>query len=204
MKWTCPSISCAGETRVLLSSRLTPMDSSLLLQRFMQLYPDFRERLRRRLGSADLADEALNEVYLKLSATQKRYTIGNIPAYLFRLTLNAAFDQRRSGAKLASASEIEAAMEVADAAPDPAQIAEARRDLTVLQAAIATLTERRRAILIAARIEGRSCREIAVDMGLSKRTVEVELRHALDHCAAHMARAGHQDFANALDQTSYH
>lgn len=176
------------------------MDSPLLLQRFMQLYPDFRERLRRRLGSSDLADEALNEVYLKLSTTQKRYTISNIPAYLFRLTLNAAVDQQRSGAKLASASEIEAAMEIADASPGPAQVAEGRRALSVLQDAIATLTERRRAILIAARIEGRSCREIAADMGLSKRTVEVELRHALDHCAAHLARAGNQDFAIALDQ----
>lgn len=180
------------------------MDSSLLLQRFLTLYPNFRERLRRRLGSTDLADEALNEVYLKLSQTGKRYTIANIPAYLFRLTLNAAFDQRRAGAKLASASEIDVAMEIADPAPDPLRVTDGRRDLALLQEAIATLTERRREILIAARIEGRSCREIAGEMGLSKRTVEVELRHAIDHCAAHLARSGNSYFAITSDQASYH
>lgn len=180
------------------------MESSLLLQRFLKLYPDFRERLRRRLGSADLAEEALNEVYVKLSQTEKRYSITNIPAYLFRLTLNAAVDQRRAGAKLASASEIDEAMEIADGAPDPLQVAEGRRELALLREAIATLTERRRKILIAARIDGLSCREIAQEMGLSKRTVEVELRHAVDHCAARLARSGYENFANMFDQASYH
>lgn len=177
------------------------MDSSLLLQRFMKLYPDLRERLRHRLGSVDLADEALNEVYLKLRQAGKRYTIANIPAYLFRLTLNAAFDQRRAGAKLANAREIDAAMEIADGAPDALQIVEGRRDLAMLQQSLRTLTERRRTILIAARLDGRSCREIAEEMGLSKRTVELELRQALDHCAMHMARAN-SDFAIGPQRTS--
>lgn len=177
------------------------MDSPLLLARFMKLYPDFRERLRHRLGSADLADEALNEVYLKLRQTGNRYTIANIPAYLFRLTLNAAFDQRRAGAKLASAADIDAAMEIADTAPGPAQVVESRRDMAILQQAMATLTDRRRAILLAARIEGRSCREIAEEMGLSKRTVELELRQALEHCAQHMTRAN-SDFAMGPKRTS--
>lgn len=43
------------------------MVSSLFLQRFMKLHPDFRERLCDRLESAEFADRALNKVYLKLS-----------------------------------------------------------------------------------------------------------------------------------------
>lgn len=180
------------------------MESGFLLKRFLQLYPDFREQLRRRLGSADLADEALNEVYLKLRKMDKPYSVRDAGAYLFRLTLNTASDQRRAGSRLAAAYEIDAAMEVADPSPDSARIAEARDTAARLEQAIATLPERRRRILIAARIEGRPCREIAEEMGLNKRTVELELRHALDHCADRLARAENFNFANDLSRTSCH
>lgn len=180
------------------------MDTTLLLRRFLDFYPDFRERLRRRLGSADLADEALNEVYVKLRRSENSYAVRNIRAYLFRLTLNTAIDQHRAGARLASAGEIEEAMEIADPSPDPARIAEDRDGLATLQQAIALLTPRRQAILTAVRLEGRSCRDLAEEMGLSKRMVELELRHALDHCAAFMARADNADFARSPAQTSYH
>jgi RNA polymerase sigma factor (sigma-70 family) len=180
------------------------MDAATLLASFLQLYPDFRSRLRRRFGSVELADEALNEVYVKLRQSAKPYDVRNIKSYLFRLALNTAVDQRRAAARLAGASEIEAAMAIADRAPGPQQIAEGRDELAVLEAAIAGLTERRRTILAAARIDGRSCREIAEEMGLSKRTVEMELRHALDHCAHHMARAQTADCSNAPATTSYH
>lgn len=175
-----------------------------LLQRFIQLYPDLRERLRRRLGSVDLADEALNEVYLKLRRSRQPDAVRNIGAYLFRLTLNAASDQRRAGERLAGASEIEAALEVTDPSPDPARILAGRHDLAILQEAIDALPERRRVILIAVRLDGRSCREIAEEMGVTKRTVELELRQALDHCAERLARASGNDFATAPLITSYH
>ena len=175
----------------------------VLLQRFLQLYPDLRERLRRRLGSTDLADEALNEVYVKLRRAGKPDAIRNIGAYLFRLTLNTASDQRRAGEKLASASEIEAALDISDPSPDASRTVAARHDLAILQEAIAALPERRRAILLAVRLDDRSCREIADEMGVSKRTVELELRQALDHCAERLARASGHDFAIDPPEASY-
>ena len=169
----------------------------------MQLYPEFRERLRRRLGSVDLAEEALNEAYVKLRQPQKSHSISNVAAYLFRLTVNTATDQRRAGNRLASAEEIDAAMELADPAPDAARILAGRHALTLLEDAIATMPERRRRVLVAARIDGRSCKDIAQEMGLTKRTVELELRQALDHCAEHLAKAQMADFAKDSKQTSY-
>lgn len=179
------------------------MESALLLRRFLDFYPEFRERLRRRLGSEDLADEALNEVYLKLRRAEGSYSIRNIRSYLFKLTLNTAIDQRRAGSRLASAGEIGEAMQIADPAPDPARVAEDRDRLCALQSAIATLTPRRRVILTAVRMEGRSCRDLAEELGISKRMVEIELRQALDHCAAALAR-GDADFAMPAARTSYH
>jgi RNA polymerase sigma factor (sigma-70 family) len=180
------------------------MDARALLRRFLQLYPDIRERLRRRLGSADLADEALNEVYVKLRGSDKSYSVKDSAAYLFRLTLNAAFELRRSANRPVLAEQIENALDVADPAPGAGRIAESRQELALLEQAIAALPERRRFILIAARIHERSCRDIAGEVGLSTRMVEIELRRALDHCADYLAKGRKNDFAKAKHQTSYH
>lgn len=170
----------------------------------MQLYPDLRERVRRRLGSADLADEAMNEVYVKLRATDKEYAVKNSAAYLFRLTMNAAFELRRTANRGGIAEQIADALDVPDPAPDVGRVAEGRQEMALMERAIATLTERRRFILVAARLHERSCRDIAGELGLSTRMVEIELRRALDHCADYIARGRKNDFAQAERQTSYH
>lgn len=180
------------------------METFALLQRFMQLYPDFRERLRRRLGSADLADEALNEVYVKLRTTEKSYSVRNAPAYLFRLTLNAATDLHRSAHRHSLADQIDAALDIPDLSPSAARTAEDREAVGQLEAAIAALTERRRMILIAVRIHERSCREIAAELGVSTRTVEMELRCALDHCAEYLKKEEREDFAYGRQKPSRH
>lgn len=180
------------------------MNSRILLGRFMQLYPDFRERLRRRLGSADLADEALNEVYVKLGSSAKSYEVRNTAAYLFRLTLNVASERRRAEIRQAVSNRIEEALDIPDAAPSADRIAEGRQELELLAEAIDALPERTRHILIAARMHDRSCREIAGELGLSTRTVEIELRRALDHCADYLAKGSKNNFAHHARQTSYH
>lgn len=165
------------------------MTRAELSDRFVELYPALRSQLRWRLGSQELADEALHETWLRLSAGGDLGVIQNAKSYLARMAMNIAIDRRRAGAKLASALEIEAALAAPDPAPGPEQATAARLELTTLEAALATLPARRRAILFAARIEGKSCRLIAEEMRLSTRTVEMELRHALDHCAEHLAAA---------------
>lgn len=180
------------------------METFALLQRFLQLYPDFRERLRRRLGSVDLADEALNEVYVKLRTTDKNYSVRDAPAYLFRLTLNAASDLRRSANRHSLADQIEAVLDIPDPAPSAARTAEDREAVGQLESAIAALTERRRMILIAVRIHDRSCREIAAELGVSTRTVEMELRCALDHCAEYLKKTEREDFAYDQPKPSRH
>ena len=164
------------------------METRRLVNRFLQLYPEFRERLRRRLGSAELADEALNEAYIKLRSSAKVYSVRDSAAYLFRLTLNAAFELRRSSSRAAIARQVEDMLDIPDPAPDAGRIAEGRQELELLEEAIETLTIRRRHILVEARLHDRPCREIASELGLSTRMVEIELRRALDHCADHCNR----------------
>lgn len=167
-----------------------------LMARFMELYPDLRTRLGARLRSRELADEALNETWLRLSRDGQLGMVTNARAYLMRMALNIAIDRRRAGARLASATDIDALLSLPDPEPGPERAAIARLELRALEAAVARLTPRRRAILVAARLEGKSCREIADGMGLSKRTVEMELRAALDHCADQMASLEKPGFVN--------
>jgi len=54
--------------------------------------------------------------------------------------------------------------------------------LEVLKRALAELPPRRRAIFIAARVDGISHEEIARRFGLSRTMVQKELRRAIDHC----------------------
>jgi RNA polymerase sigma factor (sigma-70 family) len=167
------------------------MSQNALIAHFLALYPDLRARLRGRLRSQDLADEALNETWLRLrQAAPDTGPIRDIKAYLSRMAINIAVDRKRAGAKLASASDIEALLGVLPTAePSPEQTVIARLDLERLGRAIDRLTPRRRAILIAIRLDGKTCSQLASELGLSKRTVETELRDALAHCADHLAAA---------------
>jgi RNA polymerase sigma factor (sigma-70 family) len=59
---------------------------------------------------------------------------------------------------------------------------EARRQLMMFTKAIEELSERRRAILIAARLDEMPHQQIAERFGISKRMVQLELKYALVHC----------------------
>ena len=48
-------------------------------------YVDFDRRLTRRLGSPDLASEALNETYLRLEGMRELGPVRSPKAYLFRI-----------------------------------------------------------------------------------------------------------------------
>ena len=177
------------------------MPGTPIRARFLHLYPQLRDRLARRLGSADVADDALNETFLKVDRLTDDRPIQNASGYLFRMAMNTASDQRRAAARLVSASEIDDAMAIADTRPDALQSLEGRAALAVMRAAIAALTPRRRQILEAVRMQGQSCKALAIELGLSRRTVEIELRHALDQCAAHLRKNGF-DYATPRDDTS--
>lgn len=178
------------------------MSGATIHDRFVHLYPRLRERLARRLGSRDAADDALNETFLKLARAPDAESIRDSQSFLFRVAMNAASDQRRAGSRLASADEIDAAMALADPLADPHRTLEGLDAIARLQQAVEALTPRRRAILEAVRIRGDSCKQVAMQMGLSRRTVELELRVALEHCGEQMQKGGF-DYATVETKRLY-
>jgi RNA polymerase sigma-70 factor (ECF subfamily) len=159
------------------------------LRHFLVLgYADLKTRLARYLGSVELADDALQETYLRLARGPDLAPVLKPRPYLLRMAARIAVRNRRGRRDIVSLDDAKAAFDVADAAPDPQRTLEARDELETFRRAAAELTPRRRAILYASRIEGLPLRKIAARLNVSQRLVETELKHALAHCALRLNR----------------
>jgi RNA polymerase sigma factor (sigma-70 family) len=159
------------------------------LRRLLVLgYDELKARLTRRLGSAELASDALHEAYLTLDRVPRLGHVRNMRFYLLRTAFNFALKQMRAERRFVGFSDVQKAVGIADETPGQARVLEARIEVEALKNAIAELTPRRREILLAARIEGVTLRDIAVRLGVSQRLVEIELKHALAHCALRLDR----------------
>jgi RNA polymerase sigma factor (sigma-70 family) len=154
----------------------------LLLRLLMSNFSVFKQRLARRLGSADIADDVLQEAYLRLERMGHVAAVERPRSYLFRIALNIAADQRRSEKRRLARSEIELLLRLEQDELDPERIAAGRSAVRTLVQALDELSPRRREIFVAARVEGLTHPVIAARFGISTRLVERELKQALDHC----------------------
>lgn len=173
---------------------------------FLERYAQFRKHLHNRLGSEDLANDALHETYLRVENITVQGVIKFPAAYLFRIALNIAEDRRQSDSRLLNIAEIEELYELADQLADdrsdPLRTLEARAKLDALEGALAELPRRRRAIVMAARVDEITHRDIALRFGISTRTVEKELRAGLEHCCARLGRDFIQRFGPGAGKPS--
>lgn len=151
-------------------------------------YGNFAERLTRLLGSPELAQDALQETYLRLQRDVELGPIHNPRAYLLRMAMNIASSRRKSEKRLLSMGETDALLAFADEAPDPARAAEARSEMQALVRALAELPARRREIFLASWMQETPHQEIAQRFGITIRTVQIELRDALEHCAQRLKK----------------
>lgn len=166
-----------------------PQDGSPALRAFLiDRYNDLRLRLTRRLGSSDWAEDALQDTYLRLDGAEALGRVRNPGAYLFRAAFHTALNQRRAENRRLGAGEVESLLHIADDAPDALRIIEGRTDIAKLKQVMQELPPRPRAILLAARLDGVSRREIAERFGISVSMVEKELKRAQEHCAARFGR----------------
>ena len=162
------------------------IDNPLAVMRrlFVDGYDDLKARLTQRLGSADLAGDAMQDTWLRLARVDSVGSIQSPDNYLFRVALNVADDRRRREKRHRPAANIEDALEVPDEAASPEEALLARADLKAFQTIIAELPERRRAIFLAARVGNMHRQEIADRLGISRRSVAREIVLAHKHCLA--------------------
>lgn len=93
------------------------------MQRLLLLrYDDFKARLTRRLGSAELAGDALQDTWLRLERGEGIAAVHSHDAYIFRIAINIARDRQRVENRRLTTNEIETLLNLADEAPDSARI----------------------------------------------------------------------------------
>lgn len=168
-------------------------DSRAVLRRALETgYGDLKLRLSRYLGSTEMASDALQETYVRLSSGGSLAPVRNPTAYLFRMATHVALRSLKKDSRekkdAVSLDDAKAAFQVADDAPGPYKALESRVEIELFRQAVDELTPRRRDILFASRIEGIPLREIARRLGVSQRLVEMELKCALAHCAQRLDR----------------
>ncbi|GAA4342291.1 hypothetical protein GCM10023144_44140 [Pigmentiphaga soli] len=156
---------------------------------FSERYEMLKAQLVRRLGSAELAGDALHDAYVQLADRGELNEVRHPQAYLLHTAFNAAIDRLRGSQRYLSADEVSELYELADVAPGPGQTVEARVELTLAVDALAALPARQRDILYAARVDGLSLKELALRWGISTRLVSRELQAAHEFCVRHMAAA---------------
>ncbi len=137
----------------------------------------------RYVGSRDTAAELVQDVFYRIWRGRASWHIeGSLQAYLYRATRNRVFDylkhqriERRwtegsvrehGGARAANTPSAEDALETADLT-------------AALERALLELPERRRQVFLLRWNEGKSYQEIAALLGISTKTVENQMNHAL-------------------------
>jgi RNA polymerase sigma factor (sigma-70 family) len=181
---------------------MTDTSRDALRRSLILSYADLEARLSRQFGSSDLAKDALQETYIRLSRGRELPPVHKPKSYLLRMAVNIALGILRNGREAVSLDDAKAAFDIADEAPDQHSLLEGHADLEIFRRAVAELTPRRRAILFASRVEHIPSRTIAVRLKISQRLVEIELKHALAHCAQRLDRENVQRFAPKPAQRS--
>jgi RNA polymerase sigma factor (sigma-70 family) len=163
---------------------MTEANLIALRQLLLTGYNEIKARLTQRLGSSELASDAVQETWLRLHRVESIGRVSSPANYLFRIALNLARDQLTSERRYLTATEIEHVKGFADESPGPASIIETRSDLRLVEKLISELPLRQREILVAARLDGLSRQKIAERLGISLSLVEKELKQAHEYCLA--------------------
>ncbi|UKI08011.1 MULTISPECIES: RNA polymerase sigma factor [Variovorax] len=159
------------------------------LKRFLvERYDQLKGQLTRRLGSSDLAGDALHDTWVRLAGKSEIEPVRQPQAFLLNAATNIAVDRLRVEARMLSESQVDDLFEVEDPAAGPAEALEARFELAALVGAMERLPARQREILFAVRLEGLSRDELAERYGISVRMVARELQAAHEFCVRQMRR----------------
>lgn len=163
-----------------------------LLAGFGSAYADLLRVTTRSTGNRDEARELVHDTWLRLAehangaAAESASPAGEGPAprevtaYLTTMAQNLALDHLRRGQRHARHLRDET-LQVELAAPRAPDVAESvmyAQALAALQAALAGLPERTRAVFVAHRVHGEKQPVIAERLGVSVNTVERDLIHA--------------------------
>jgi len=146
---------------------------------FLEQRPMLVRLLVARLGSAEEAEDVVQEMWLKLERLTLR-PLEQPGAYLFRMAANLAADRRiaASRSRARDSAWLESQPGVHEH-PDAERAMIARERLARIETSVAAMPERMRAALRMFRVEELPQKEIARRLGISVSAIEKLLRRAM-------------------------
>jgi RNA polymerase sigma factor (sigma-70 family) len=171
----------------------TPDADDDLMSVYLRQWKSLRGALKKRTGSHELAEDALQETWLRLAGMKTRpVEIHDRQAYIFRIAGNIATDllrreQRHSSRCIGDEEVLKA---VADTYPSPEAFAIDRDQLRHLALALTRLPAKPRTALLLNRCDRLAHADIAARLKVSESMVARYLAQALRHCRDHFREAG--------------
>lgn len=125
------------------------------------------------------AEEAIQEVYIKIWQRADRYVPGQYSpiSWLVAIARNHALDMLR--ARRPESADLDVALDIADAAPDPERLTESSQDGARVEACLATLEPDRAEAVRGAYLDGYSYEELAQRFAVPLNTMRTWLRRSL-------------------------
>lgn len=137
----------------------------------------------RRVRCAEVANEIIQDTFLRLRGIKSQTLIHNPRAFLYRVTANLVTDylrhQRRRSAQQAEETDIN---EVTDPAPSVEEVVAAQKRLERLKRAVAELPPRCREVFILLKIKQYTYAEVERELGISAAMIFKYMNRALAHC----------------------
>lgn len=162
-----------------------------LYEAYVRLGPVLAAFLRRRTGCDQVAQDLLQDVWLRVAnAAAEDQRIDNPDAFLQRVAGNLALDWLRRNRFRSSFHDMEAdATGVASTAPDAERVYQARRAIDYLRIVIDELPAGRRKAFLLCRGEGLTAKEAGRRLGIAEKTVKHQLASALAHVRERLVQA---------------
>ena len=171
--------------------------TSLLLTTYLEQRDTLVRLFSRRTGDAALAEDVVQDLYLRLDSVADETRIDNPLAFLLRMANNlylnrlrsASSERRRGRAWHGVGRETATTGEAAADEPTPEAQVASRQQLLLLVVTLKELPEKTQDIFRLHKIEGLSQTEVAQRLGISISSVEKHLSAALKHLMLRMREA---------------
>lgn len=172
---------------------------TLLIRALQDRYADIKARLSRHFAP-DLVEDAMHETWLRLQRPRDISPVRDPESYLRQAIANTARNLRTARERRLDFTEVSELFAIADDAPGPDIIAGDRHEIARLQAALAELTVRQQEIFHETFLGDLSHHELAARHGVTVRTIQKELKRAVERCAWRLGKR--KSFATGLPRLS--
>jgi RNA polymerase sigma factor (sigma-70 family) len=153
--------------------------------------PALRGYLRGSFPAVRDVDDVVQESYLRMWRARAAQPIASAKAFLFQVARHLAVDlMRRERISPVAPVPNLAALPVAADEPGTADRACTQERVRLLADAIESLPARCREIIILRKIHGLSQKDTAARLGLSERTIEVQIARGVKRCEDFLRRRG--------------